>query len=127
MPRPIAHRFQRNPRREEQRNIRVPQRMNRNLRQIGARNEIVEPTRYAVRVNRCAVILRKNPVAVNPAITHSDSLFPLPFAVLFKKFECLLRQLDRADRRIRLGAFCKDALLRQILRRPAKNTFGSYF
>ena len=82
VPRPVAHRLQRNPRREEQRNIRVPQRMNRNLRQIGARNEIVEPTRYAVRVDRCTVVLRKNPVTVNPAITHRNAFLALPFAML---------------------------------------------
>ena len=82
MTRPVAHRLQRNPCREEQRNIRVPQRMNRNLRQIGARNEIVEPTRYAVRVDRCTVVLRKNPVTVNPAITHRNAFLALPFAML---------------------------------------------
>ena len=79
---PVAHRLQRNPRRKQQRNVRMTQRVDRNLRQIRARDKVVKPTRDAVRVNRCAVILRKNPVAVNPAIAHSDSLFALPFAVL---------------------------------------------
>ena len=97
----------------------MPQRMNRNLRQVGSRNEVVEPARYAIRMNRCAVILRKNPVAVNPAIAHSNSLLSLPFTVLLKKFKRLLRQLNRAYRRIRLRAFREDSLLRQVLRRPA--------
>ena len=32
MPRSVAHRLQRNPRRKQQRDVRVPQGMNRNLR-----------------------------------------------------------------------------------------------
>ena len=52
MPRSVAHRLQWDSRREQQRDVRVPQGVNRNLRQIGARNEIVEPARYAIRMNR---------------------------------------------------------------------------
>lgn len=84
MSRPVTHRLQRNPRCKQQRDVRVPQGVNRNLRQIGTRDEIVEPTRDAIRVNRCAVILGKNPIAVNPAIPHRDSLFPLPLPMRFQ-------------------------------------------
>ena len=82
MPCSITHRLQRNPCCKQERDVRMPQGVNRDLWQIGPRDEIVEPTRDAIRVNRCSVILSKNPVAINPSITHSDSLFALPFAVL---------------------------------------------
>ena len=36
MSRPVAHRLQRNTSRKQQRNVRVPQGVNRNLRQIGS-------------------------------------------------------------------------------------------
>ena len=97
----------------------MPQGVNRDLWQIGPRDEIVEPTRDAIRVNWCAVILRENTVTVNPAIPHRNSLFPLPFAMRFQQFKRLLRQLDRANRGIRLRAFRENAFFRQVLRCPA--------
>ena len=83
MPRPIAHRLQRNPRCKKQRDVRMPQGMNRDLRQISPRNEIMEPPRDAVRVDWRTVVLREQTVAVNPAIAHDDSLLPLPFSMCF--------------------------------------------
>ena len=52
VPRPIAHRFQWNSSGEEQRDVRMSQGVNRNLRQVGSRDEVVKPARDAVRVNR---------------------------------------------------------------------------
>ena len=91
----VAHCSQRNPRREQQRDVRVPQRVNRYLRQIGSRNEVVEPTRYAVGVNRGAIILREKSITVGPAISDRYSLLSLPFSELFEHLECLFRQPDR--------------------------------
>lgn len=54
-----AYRPQRNPRRKQQLNARVPQGVNQNVRQIGPQNEVVEPACNAVGVNRRAVVLRE--------------------------------------------------------------------
>ena len=70
VPCPVAHRFQRNPRREQKSNVCVPQGVNRNLRQVSPRDEVVKPTRDAIWVNRCAVVLCKNTVAIDPALSN---------------------------------------------------------
>ena len=115
----VAHCSQRNPRREQQRDVRVPQRVNRYLRQIGSRNEVVEPTRYAVGVNRGAIILREKSITVGPAVADRNTFLTLPLSELFQHLERLLRQFDRTYGRIRLRAFGEDPLLRQVLRCPA--------
>ena len=116
MSRAVTHRFQRNSRSKQQRNIRVPQGVNRNLRQIGPRDKVVEPTRYAVRMDRRTIILRKQPVAIDPAVPHRNSLSTLPFAKIFQQHKRLFRQFDRAYGGVRLCAFREDPFPRQVLR-----------
>lgn len=51
MLRPVTHRLQRNPRREQQRGVRGPQRANQYLRQLDMQNEVVKLPGYGAPTN----------------------------------------------------------------------------
>jgi hypothetical protein len=48
--------------------------MNQDLWQFGSRNEIVKPAHYAIWMDRRAVVLCKNPVAIIPPITYGCTI-----------------------------------------------------
>lgn len=96
--------------------VRVAEAVNGDVRQVVGADEVVEPTADGVGMDRRTIRLGEQPVAVNPAVAHRETLLCLPAFVLLQELDRDHRRFDEARGTVVFRRLGDDTLVRDIER-----------
>ena len=99
---------------DHQRDVRVAEAVDGDVRQVVRTDEITKPTSDGIRMNRCTIGLGEQAVAIHPSIAHTQAALSLPPFVLLEQLDGDSRSLDVAGGAVVLGGVGDDALVRNV-------------